>query len=83
MIDNIQSGWVKIGFASVRQLLRAGCNDVGGTLMDENISRAAGATHGQEVTVADFEALAASIGRAMAQRTPLYERLDVGSSTRS
>ncbi|MDH3299075.1 MAG: bifunctional FO biosynthesis protein CofGH [Acidimicrobiia bacterium] len=79
-IDNIQSGWVKIGFDSVRQLLRAGCNDVGGTLMDENISRAAGATHGQEVTVADFEALAASIGRTVAQRTTLYERVAVGSS---
>ncbi len=75
VIDNIQSGWVKIGFDSVRQLLRAGCNDVGGTLMDENISRAAGATHGQEVTVADFEALAASINRSLAQRTTLYERV--------
>ncbi len=73
VIDNIQSGWVKIGFDSVRQLLRAGCNDVGGTLMDENISRAAGATHGQEVTVADFEALAASIDRTLVQRTTLYE----------
>ncbi|MDH4279167.1 MAG: 5-amino-6-(D-ribitylamino)uracil--L-tyrosine 4-hydroxyphenyl transferase CofH, partial [Acidimicrobiia bacterium] len=80
-IDNIQSGWVKIGFDSVRQLLRAGCNDVGGTLMDENISRAAGATHGQEVTVDDFEALAASIGRTLAQRTTLYERVGVGSAT--
>ncbi|MCP4226647.1 MAG: 5-amino-6-(D-ribitylamino)uracil--L-tyrosine 4-hydroxyphenyl transferase CofH, partial [Actinomycetia bacterium] len=49
-IDNIQSGWVKIGFDSVRQLLQAGCNDLGGTLMDENISRAAGASHGQGVT---------------------------------
>ncbi len=75
VIDNIQSGWVKIGFDSVRQLLQAGCNDVGGTLMDENISRAAGATHGQEVTVADFGELASSIDRSLAQRTTLYERL--------
>ncbi|MEM9130781.1 MAG: 5-amino-6-(D-ribitylamino)uracil--L-tyrosine 4-hydroxyphenyl transferase CofH [Actinomycetota bacterium] len=74
-IDNIQSGWVKIGFDSVRQLLQAGCNDVGGTLMDENISRAAGASHGQGVTEADFEDLAASIGRRLVQRTTLYGRV--------
>ncbi len=71
-IDNIQSGWVKIGFASVRQLLQAGCNDVGGTLMDENISRAAGAKHGQVVTADDFQAVADSIGRPLVQRTTLY-----------
>ncbi|MEL7155148.1 MAG: 5-amino-6-(D-ribitylamino)uracil--L-tyrosine 4-hydroxyphenyl transferase CofH [Actinomycetota bacterium] len=74
-IDNIQSGWVKIGFDSVRQLLQAGCNDVGGTLMDENISRAAGATHGTGVTVADFEALVEPMGRTLAQRTTLYGRV--------
>lgn len=73
VIDNIQSGWVKIGFESVAQLLQAGCNDVGGTLMDENISRAAGADHGQEVSVEDFHQLAQSIGRTAAQRTTLYE----------
>ncbi len=72
-IDNIQSGWVKIGFGSVRQLLQAGCNDVGGTLMDENISRAAGAAHGQGVGEADFRAVTDSIGRALAERTTLYE----------
>jgi FO synthase len=71
-IDNIQSGWVKIGLGSVRQLLQAGCNDVGGTLMDENISRAAGAAHGQGVVEADFLELAQSIGRDLAQRSTLY-----------
>ena len=71
-IDNIQSGWVKIGFDSVRQLLQAGCNDVGGTLMDENISRAAGAAHGQGVTVKDFVELVEPMGRHLAQRTTLY-----------
>ncbi|MGB5759978.1 MAG: 5-amino-6-(D-ribitylamino)uracil--L-tyrosine 4-hydroxyphenyl transferase CofH [Acidimicrobiales bacterium] len=75
-IDNIQSGWVKIGFASVRQLLRAGCNDLGGTLMDENISRAAGATHGQGVTADDFREVTDSLGRTLAQRTTLYEPVD-------
>ncbi len=75
-IDNIQSGWVKIGFDSVRQLLQAGCNDVGGTLMDENISRAAGATHGTGVTVDDFRALVEPLGRRLVQRTTLYGRVD-------
>ncbi len=74
-IDNIQSGWVKIGFDSVRQLLQAGCNDLGGTLMDENISRAAGASHGQGVTPDDFARLAESLGRDLAQRTTLYGRV--------
>jgi FO synthase len=75
-IDNIQSGWVKIGMSSVRQLLQAGCNDVGGTLMDENISRAAGASHGQALTPEDFRAVTDSIGRTLAQRTTLYERVE-------
>ncbi len=73
-IDNIQSGWVKIGLDSVRQLLQAGCNDLGGTLMDENISRAAGANHGQELTADDFEGLVAPLGRRLVQRTTLYGR---------
>ncbi|MEZ5229662.1 MAG: 5-amino-6-(D-ribitylamino)uracil--L-tyrosine 4-hydroxyphenyl transferase CofH [Acidimicrobiales bacterium] len=74
-IPNIQSGWVKIGFDAVRQLLQAGCNDVGGTLMDENISRAAGASHGTDVGVDDFRALVEPIGRRLVQRTTLYERV--------
>ena len=49
-IPNIQASWVKIGLDGVRQLLQAGCNDLGGTLMNENISRAAGASHGQEMS---------------------------------
>ena len=76
VIDNIQSGWVKIGFDSVRQLLQAGCNDVGGTLMDENISRAAGAAHGQGVGVDDFAELVEPLGRRLAQRTTLYGRVE-------
>ncbi len=73
-IDNIQSGWVKIGVDSVRQLLQAGCNDIGGTLMDENISRAAGASHGTHLTPSDFEDLVAPLGRRLVQRTTLYGR---------
>jgi FO synthase len=79
-IDNIQSGWVKIGFDSVRQLLQAGCNDLGGTLMDENISRAAGAAHGQGVTVDDFAAVVEPLGRRLEQRTTLYGRVEETSS---
>ncbi len=71
-IDNIQSGWVKIGLDSVRQLLQAGCNDLGGTLVDENISRAAGAAHGQHLTPEDFEGLVTPMGRRLVQRTTLY-----------
>ena len=72
MIDNIQASWVKIGVDGVRQLLRAGVNDLGGTLMDENISRAAGATHGQGLQPADFAAIVEPLGRPLAQRTTLY-----------
>jgi FO synthase len=74
-IDNIQASWVKIGIDGARQLLAAGCNDLGGTLMDENISRAAGATHGQQMYEADFRDLAASVGRHLEQRTTLYGRV--------
>ena len=74
-IDNIQASWVKIGLEGARQLLAAGCNDLGGTLMDENISRAAGATHGQQMCEADFRHLAESVGRPLEQRTTLYGRV--------
>jgi FO synthase len=72
-IDNIQASWVKLGSAGAAQLLRAGVNDLGGTLMDENISRAAGASHGQMLDVDGFEAIAASCGRQARQRTTLYD----------
>jgi FO synthase len=71
-IDNIQASWVKIGVEGTRQLLQAGCNDIGGTLMNENISRAAGASHGQGMTPDDFVALVAPLGRPLRQRTTLY-----------
>ena len=71
-IDNIQVSWVKMGAEGARQLLRAGANDLGGTLMDENISRAAGATHGQRMGVEDLEAIVAPLGRPLVQRSTLY-----------
>jgi FO synthase len=71
-IDNIQVSWVKMGAAGARQTLRAGANDLGGTLMDENISRAAGARHGQRMGVEDLEAIVAPLGRPLVQRSTLY-----------
>jgi FO synthase len=74
-IDNIQISWVKMGAEGVRQILRAGVNDLGGTLMDENISRAAGARHGQMMDAEGFAALVAPSGRPLSQRTTLYGRV--------
>jgi len=82
LIDHVQASWVKIGFEGVRQLLQAGVDDLGGTLMDENISRAAGAEHGQQVTESDFRALVEPLGRHLVQRTTLYERAEVGRRLR-
>ena len=79
-IDNIQGSWVKLGFRSMEQLLRAGVNDLGGTLMDENISRAAGAEHGQGAGADEFERLVVPLGRRLVQRTTLYGRVDPGSA---
>jgi FO synthase len=73
-VENIQASWVKMGRAGMREALCAGANDLGGTLMNESITRAAGATHGQEMTAADLRSLAASIGRTLEQRTTLYRR---------
>ena len=70
--DNIQASWVKMGRAGMREALCAGANDLGGTLMNESITRAAGATHGQEMTSSDMRSLAASLGRSLLRRTTLY-----------
>jgi FO synthase len=74
-ITNIQVSWVKMGPAGVTQALAAGVNDLGGTLMDENISRAAGASHGQMMEEDDFRALVEPLGRHLEQRTTLYGRV--------
>ncbi len=71
-IPNIQTSWVKMGPQGAAMALRAGANDLGGTLMNESISRAAGTQHGQELPPSAMEALIRSIGRAPAQRTTLY-----------
>ena len=74
-IDNIQVSWVKMGVEGARQALAAGANDLGGTLMDENISRAAGASHGQRMAEDEFASLVAPLGRCLEQRTTLYGRV--------
>jgi 7,8-didemethyl-8-hydroxy-5-deazariboflavin synthase CofH subunit/7,8-didemethyl-8-hydroxy-5-deazariboflavin synthase CofG subunit len=75
LIDNIQVSWVKMGVEGSRRILQAGANDLGGTLMDENISRAAGATHGQEMDVNTLRELVAPLGRPLHQRSTLYQTL--------
>lgn len=77
LIPNVQASWVKIGLAGTAQMMNAGCNDLGGTLMDENISRAAGASHGQAMTGEKFADFAAQLGRPLAQRTTNYDRVGV------
>ena len=73
LIDNIQASWVKLGLDGGARLLEAGCNDLGGTLMDENISRASGAAHGQLATPEELEAAIRGAGRVPARRTTVYE----------
>ncbi|MBU1227838.1 MAG: 5-amino-6-(D-ribitylamino)uracil--L-tyrosine 4-hydroxyphenyl transferase CofH, partial [Actinobacteria bacterium] len=75
LIPNIQVSWVKLGLPGAASLLEAGCNDLGGTLMDENISRAAGASHGQMAGPEQLEESIRSVGRVPQQRTTLYGRV--------
>ncbi len=73
LIPNLQASWVKLGLDGAAALLRAGVNDLGGTLMDEGISRAAGAAHGSGVTPEAMERAILAAGRVPARRTTLYE----------
>ncbi len=72
VITNIQTSWVKMGAGGAAACLAAGANDLGGTLMNESITRAAGAVHGQEMPPESMEALIRSLGRKPRQRTTLY-----------
>jgi len=76
-IDNIQVSWVKCGLDGCRIILGSGANDLGGTLMNESISRAAGASHGQEVTPEEMRSTIRSIGRVPAQRSTTYQILEL------
>jgi FO synthase len=71
-IPNIQASWVKLGDAGVSAVLQGGANDLGGTLMDESITRAAGGQHGQCNDIAALQRIARQIGRTSRQRTTLY-----------
>lgn len=73
LIENIQCSWVKLGPDTCTQVLRGGVNDLGGTLMEETISRMAGSTNGSRRERAELEAMAARAGRPARQRTTLYE----------
>ena len=82
-ITNIQTSWVKMGIDGAIACLQGGCNDLGGTLMNESISRAAGASHGQELSPARMRDLITGIGRQPSQRDTFYgevaqERIHAG-----
>ncbi len=72
LVPNIQASWVKLGPRGVRACLQAGVNDLGGTLMNESITRAAGASFGQELPPARMEALIGAAGRVPRQRSTTY-----------
>jgi FO synthase len=82
-ITNIQASWVKLGVDGAMAALRAGANDLGGTLMNESISRAAGASHGQEMPPERMEAAIRAISRSPRQRTTLYGTPDAERTRRS
>ncbi|CCH86915.1 FO synthase, 7, 8-didemethyl-8-hydroxy-5-deazariboflavin synthase [Modestobacter italicus] len=71
-IDNVQTSWVKLGDTGTQAMLNGGANDLGGTLMEETISRMAGSGNGSLKTIAELEAMAAAIGRPARQRTTEY-----------
>jgi len=71
-ISNIQTSWVKLGVERTQIMLNGGANDLGGTLMEETISRMAGSEHGSAKTVAELVEIAAGIGRPARQRTTTY-----------
>ncbi len=82
-IQNIQASWVKLGPEGVKLCLAAGVNDFGGTLMDESISRSAGASHGQEMIPELMESIIRSAGRTPRQRTTTYTDAPEGQRSRS
>ena len=75
LLPNIQASWVKLGLDGAGRLLSAGCNDLGGTLMGEIITRSAGASHGEEVSPAELERTIIDAGRIPTRRDTLYQRL--------
>ncbi|MEM6941237.1 MAG: 5-amino-6-(D-ribitylamino)uracil--L-tyrosine 4-hydroxyphenyl transferase CofH [Pseudomonadota bacterium] len=76
-IDNIQVSWTKLGPDRARQMLARGVNDLGGTLMNESISRAAGSGHGQEITASELCQIIRSAGRVPVRRNTVYNTVEV------
>ena len=76
-IDHVQTSWVKLGTAGTRAMLTGGADDLGGTLMEETISRMAGSQHGSARTVAELTEIAAGIGRPVRERSTTYDPLPV------
>jgi FO synthase len=83
VLPNIQASWVKLGPQGARAALAAGANDLGGTLTNESISRAAGTVHGQELTPAQMDALIRDANRVPQQRTTLYQPAAESQQSRS
>ncbi|HEX4974402.1 MAG TPA: 5-amino-6-(D-ribitylamino)uracil--L-tyrosine 4-hydroxyphenyl transferase CofH [Pseudomonadales bacterium] len=73
VLGNIQASWTKLGHQGAQLALQAGANDLGGTLMNESITRAAGAQHGQESSVEQLHAMVSELGRTPVQRNTLYQ----------
>jgi FO synthase len=76
LIDNIQTSWVKLGPEQLTHVLTGGVNDLGGTLMEETISRMAGSTNGSRKEREELEAMAHAAGRPARQRTTTYGQVD-------
>ena len=76
-IDNIQVSWTKLGAARAQEMLSRGVNDLGGTLMNESISRAAGSDHGQEITARELAQIIRAAGRVPVRRSTIYEIREV------
>ncbi len=81
-IKNIQASWVKLGHEGIIAALNAGCNDLGGTLMNESITRAAGAEHGQETSPSRMIAIIEAAGRVPRQRSTVYGEVDTATTQR-
>jgi FO synthase len=83
VVKNVQTSWVKMGKHGVSACLAAGANDLGGTLMNESITRAAGAIHGEEMSPESMEEIIESLGRRPSQRTTVYGEVAAGRATAS
>lgn len=83
VLPNVQVSWVKLGVEGAKACLRAGANDLGGTLMNESISRSAGSEHGQELPPTMMDQIISSFDRDPEQRTTLYTPAPIGQRSAS